>query len=573
MNRISIILISVILLAFNQADDSFPYPNGYFRMPIEGKIRLSGTFGELRPQHFHAGIDIKGYIGQPIRAAAEGYISRVKVSPGGYGKVLYISHPNGYTSVYAHLSQFTEEVERYVKKAQYEQKKYAIDLRPEVNNFLFKKGEQIAKMGVTGRSYGPHVHFEIRNTATDKVLNPLLFDLIAHDTRPPRLQGFKVIPVDKRGNTWSGSHYDVKQIKKGIYQPRINNDTIEVKNAQIGIALQAYDQLNAAPNKNGIYELMLYRDSILQFHLKMDSLSLSQVRYLNAHLDYEDWWLTGDYFHKCFRLAGDNQNTIYAKNQGVLTLEKGQTTHIHIKAYDKAGNNSNLSFWLKRRDEKYKLYAAPPYYLLSHDIANGINSDGLQLAFPKGTFYQDVYFQQAATYEHSNNVYSLIQHLHYPSTPTHDYFELAIKAIRSIPAHLKDKAFIAHCTKNQQILNCGGVWKKDWLYSKVRVLGDFHIAIDEVPPIIDPINFRRNMQREREVAFLIKDDIASAANVKGLTYEGLIDGEWVLFTFDPKRNRITHQFEKSLTRGKHTLLLKVQDAVGNERTFENEFIR
>jgi murein DD-endopeptidase MepM/ murein hydrolase activator NlpD len=573
MNRISFLFLCLVLLAFSQTDEFSPLPKGAFSMPVKGTIRLSGTFGELRPQHFHAGIDIKGYVGQPIMAAAEGYISRIKISPGGYGKVLYVSHPNGYTSVYAHLSEFSKEVEQYVKTAQYKQQKYAIDLRPEVNKFTCLKGEQIARMGITGRSYGPHVHFEIRQTATDKAINPLLLDLIVHDNRSPYLQGLKIIPIDDQGNTWPGVQYDVKRTKRGSHILSSIKDTIEVKHARTGVELQAFDQLNAAPNKNGIYELMLYQDSILMFHLRMDSLSLSKLRYLNAHLDYEHWWLSGDYFHRCFTLAGDKHQSIYLNNNGIIRLEEGQTSLIQIKVKDVAGNTSTLSFWLKRREEKIKLYTTQTHYLLAHDVANGINDEGLQLSFPKHTFYQDIYFQQSSTYEHSYNIYSLVHHLHQPSTPTHSYFEVAIKTIRTIPEHLKSKAYIAYCGNDQQLVNCGGVWKKEWLYTKARVLGDFHIAIDETSPSVEPINFRRNMQRDSEVAFSIDDNIATAANVKGLTYEGFIDGQWVLFTYDPKRNRITHQFEKGLSRGVHMLTLKVQDAVGNETIFEREFIR
>ena len=173
-----------------------PFPKDYFRMPVDmATVRLSGTFGELRSNHFHTGIDISsatGSIGQPVFATADGFLDRVKVQESGYGKALYIKHPNGYTTVYAHLDKFSPAVERYVKEVQYKRERFGVDLYPTDGVFQVKKGEQIGNMGNSGSSQGPHLHFEIRRSSNQKALNPLLFGLPILDDVPPAIRNMKV---------------------------------------------------------------------------------------------------------------------------------------------------------------------------------------------------------------------------------------------------------------------------------------------------------------------------------------------------------------------------------------------
>ena len=567
--RTSIIIATLFLLAFTQQNE-VEYPQHYFQAPINGTLRLSGTFGELRPQHFHAGLDIKGYIGQPLLAAAAGYVSRIKVGSGGYGKVLYISHPNGYTSVYAHMNRFTPALEQYVKQEQYSTKSFEIELHPAPEQFEFQKGEKIGEIGITGRSFGPHVHFEIRDTRSGQPINPLLFGLPIGDHRPPQLHQLKLYQIENDGSCLPGKVYNLRKQKRNTYRLS-GKDTLLTPYTHTGVAVKTFDLLDAASNLNGIYELLLYQNDSLLFHVNMETFQLSQMRYLNAHLDYRDWKEKGAYFNRCYRLPGNHLEHIYLKDQGIISLSQNEKVKLKVVARDQAGNESSLQFWLKRSGEN-KTSVINYNYFLPQAEANGINATGIQLRFPENTFYQDAYFDYAVSYEDSYGVYSLIHHLHDPAIPVHKYFEIALKPNQLIEESLKDKAFIAYCDEKGNSTHYGGEWKGDWLYAKVRALGAYSIMIDEEAPTIQPLIIKHKVKTGNRFQFLINDQLATASNVKRLSYEGYIDGKWVLFTYDEKNELIEHVVDGNLKKGEHTLLLTVKDASGNTSSMEHAFL-
>ena len=567
--RTSIIIATLFLLAFTQ-QSKVEYPQHYFQAPINGALRLSGTFGELRPQHFHAGVDIKGYIGQPLLASAAGYISRIKIGSGGYGKVLYISHPNGYTTVYAHMNTFIPALEQYVKQEQYLAKSFEIELYPAPGQFEFQKGEKIGEMGVTGRSFGPHVHFEIRDTRSGQPINPLLFGLPIGDHKPPQLHQLKLYQIGNDGRCLPGKVYNLRKQQRNAYRLS-GKDTLLTPYTHTGIAIKTFDLLDAASNLNGIYELLLYQNDSLLFHVNMETFQFSQMRYLNAHLDYKDWKEQGAYFNRCYRLPGNHLEHIYLKDQGIISLSQNEKCQLKVIAKDQAGNESSLKFWLKRSGEN-KTSIVNYNYFLPQAEANGINATGIQLRFPENTFYQDAYLDYAVSYEDSYGVYSLIHHLHHSVVPVHKYFEIALKPNQAIEEALKDKAFIIYCDEKGNSTHCGGEWKEGWLYAKVRALGSYAIMIDEEAPRIHPLSAKHKIKAGDRFRFLINDQLPTASNVKGLSYEGRIDGKWVLFTYDEKNEIIEYIADDNLEKGKHTLLLTVKDASGNTSSIEHAFL-
>lgn len=567
--RTSIIIATLFLLAFTQ-QSKVEYPQDYFQAPINGPLRLSGTFGELRPNHFHAGVDIKGYIGQPLLAAANGYVSRIKVGPGGYGKVLYISHPNGYTTVYAHMNSFTPALEQYVQQEQYLTKSFEIELYPAPGQFEFQKGEKIGEIGITGRSFGPHVHFEIRDTRSGQAINPLLFGLPIGDHRSPQLHQLKLYQIENDGSCFPGRVYNLRKQKRNVYRLS-GKDTLLTPYTHTGIAIKTFDLLDAASNLNGIYELLLYQNDSLLFHVNMETFQLSQMRYLNAHLDYKDWKEKGAYFNRCYRLPGNHLEHIYLKDQGIISLSQEEKVKLKVIAKDQTGNESSLQFWLKRSGEN-KTSIVNYNYFLPQAEANGINTTGIQLRFPENTFYQDAYFDYAVSYENSYGIYSLVHHLHHPTVPVHKYFEIALKPNQPIDKSLKDKAFIVYCDDEGNSTHCGGEWKEGWLYAKVRALGSYAIAIDEEAPSIHPLSTKHKIKIGDRFRFLINDQLSTASNVQGLSYEGRIDGKWVLFTYDAKNELIEYIVSDNLEKGEHTLLLTVKDASGNTSSLEHAFL-
>ena len=561
-------LLFVFSFTFPQKQD---YPQHYFQAPVDGTIRLSGTFGELRPNHFHAGIDIKGYIGRPLLATADGFVRRIKVSGGGYGKVLYLDHPNGYTSVYAHMNEFAPEIEAYVKALQYEQEGFEIDIEVEPNRFSFQQGDQIGAMGTTGRSFGPHLHFEIRKTKDDLPINPLLLGIAVEDTRKPRMHELKVYGFNKFADILDANTYNLKDLGRGKYS--VQKDTIFVDHARTGLALKVYDHFDGATNWNGVFEIGQLVSDSLTYHFEMEGIPFNESLYINAHLDYKDYVQDKSYFNRCFLLPG-NRLSVYDSivNSGIVYLKKGQHVPVTLFARDVQGNTSNLQFILKRSTKETSIKQEPYTYKLKYDEAHIIATDQLNVQFPEGTFYNDLYLDYYVNEETSEGVYSAAHHIHNGNIPVHKYYTISILP-KAIPSHLLDKAFIAYCAKDNEILNCGGQWRGEFLETQVRQLGDFQILVDEEAPKITPVSFTYNLRQRSSISFRITDNFPTTGRAKSLDYFATIDGKWVLMEYDAKKEVLKHRFEDSLEKGVHQFQLVVTDDRNNTAIFKRDFVR
>lgn len=569
--RLFFIPIFCFFLFLSFESDSGKYPQDYFASPVKHSLKLSGTFGELRPHHLHAGIDIKGAVGHSILAAADGFISRIKIQKGGYGKVLYIQHPNGYTTVYAHLDTFMPEVESYVKKVQYQKQRFEVEIIFEQAKFAYKQSAQIGTMGMTGRSFGPHLHFEIRETNSERAINPLHFNLAVEDTRSPRLHELKVYGLDQDYKTITTQNHPLIRRKNGNY--RLSGDTILMSEQRLGLAIKTYDRMDGVHNWNGVYEIKMYVEDSLHFQADMESFPLNETRYINAHLDYEDFVKDKSYFNKCFLLPG-NRLSIYKhkEEKGLIKNSNGEARKLTITVSDIAGNTTALIFWIKQARKSNKEAIQEYNYVLHHNEENIINTASVNVYFPKATFYQKTFFNYSFSVEESTGLYSSIQHLHDTKTPVHKYFDLSIWP-NKLPAELYQKAFIAFCGTDNSIVNCGGQWSGDMLKAKVRSLGDYYVAVDTTAPSIVPVLFGSNMRGHSTMSFRIQDNYKVAGNVKGLQYYATIDGQWILMSYDEKKDLITHTFDTTLSRGEHRLLLEVEDAMGNKTIFDRIFYR
>lgn len=571
--RIAIFLVFIVTgsLAFTHLNTR-SYPQDYFRSPVNHSIKLSGTFGELRPNHLHAGIDIKakdGKIGQPLFAAASGYISRIKVQAGSYGNVLYLSHPNGYTTVYAHLHRFPKEIEEYVFQKQYEKKKFEIELYPKKDRFIFEKGDKIGTLGLSGRSFGPHLHFEIRDSKTEKPINPLLFGIDVVDNRAPKMHELKIYYLNDKRETLKTKKY--KLIRKGNNY-KISGDTLTLGAWRVGLGVKAYDHFAGVANWNGIYSLSAFENGDLFYDFEMETFSFDETRYINAHLDYEEQVSKKSYFNRCYTLPG-NQLSIYNRQRagGVIELSAHKAKKIKITVADLDDNEATLEFWVKRGE------VSPPKsnhynYILPYNEDNIIDNNSIYLKFPKGAFYEQLYLKYAASFDDSDGIYSAVHHVHDYKTPVHKYFEIAIRS-NAIPEHLKSKAFIAYCGKDKKVKNCGGIWKDGLLKTRSRDLGDYSIMVDKVAPKITPISFKSNMRAFKRMSFKIKDNFDTARHVDALHYDAWVDGVWVLMQYDSKKDLLTHNFDGTIGKGEHEFRLVVTDDRGNESVFERTFVR
>ncbi len=568
-------VIIIIVISFTVSftiSNKKHYPTDYFGAPVANAVMLSGTFGELRPDHLHAGIDIKaknGAVGEPVLAAADGYVSRIKVQAAGYGNALYIHHPNGYTTVYAHLHEFSKEIKEFVRQKQYQKQTFELDLYPQANQFTFEKGQQLGKLGNSGSSGGPHLHFEIRDSKTEKPVNPLLFGIEITDNRPPSINDLKVYFLNDKRETIETKTY--KPLKSGVGY-RIKGDTLSLGAWRVGFGLKAYDHMTGVHNWNGVYSIKMLLDDEPVYSFEMETFSFDETRYINAHLDYEERITKKNYFNRLYLLPG-NRLSIYREetNKGVVDLFVGKPRKVTMQVKDIHENESVLEFWVKRNTVD-KNHDVPFNYFLPFEEENIVKTDDLHLYFPKGALYQNLYMKYHASADASNNVYSLVHHIHDLTTPVHKNFDVSIKPA-NLPEDFKSKAFVAYCGKNNVVSNCGGTWKNGMLTTKTRSLGDYCIMVDNTPPTITPQKFSTNMSGYNRMTFTIKDDIPTMGQAKNLRYKATIDGQWILMEYDLKNNLLVYRFDGSEAPGKHTFRLEVTDDRGNTAVFEKEFTR
>ncbi|MFK7978640.1 MAG: M23 family metallopeptidase [Saprospiraceae bacterium] len=565
------ILVLTVGFAINSRKPTKTYPQDYFRSPIDQTIRLSGTFGELRPNHLHSGIDIKatgGKNGQPIYAIADGYIARIKVQSGGYGNALYLVHPNGYMSVYAHLQNFERKVANYVEKTQYEKQSFNVDLYLNGETFRVKKGEKIGNLGTSGRSFGPHLHFEIRDNKTQKPINPLLFGLKMEDDMRPKLHNVKIYHLNDKLETIDTKIHSL--VKKGGGKYGVKGDTLAIGAWRAGFGIKVYDHHNGVTNWNGIYALEIYQDEQLIHAFDMETFSFGESRYINAHIDYAEQKLNKAYYNRSYKLPG-NRLSIYEKNEGVVTLHIDEPSKIKVVALDVDGNKAVLDFWVKRK-KVIPSDSGNYNYSMLYGKTNTINTGLVKAVFSKGTFYENAYLNYQQTADESDDIYSDMHHLHNESIPVHKYFNLSIQGDR-IPEHLRSKAFIAHCDSKQKMASNGGKWKDGYLTAKVRSLGDYCIMIDDTKPIIQPISFRHNMTSRSRMTFKITDNMPTTGKARGLSFNATIDGKWILMRYDEKNDLLIHQLDERTLKGEHTLKITLKDDRGNKNVYQRQFIR
>ena len=565
------VLFTIILMLPFQTGWSNNYPKDYFQLPVKRDIRLSGTFGELRSNHFHAGIDIKsldGTEGEKVYASAQGYISRIKVEAFGYGNAIYIAHPNGYTTVYAHLQKFPEEIAKYVRSKQYQHEKFNVDLYPKADRFVLKKGEYIGNLGNSGSSFGPHLHFEIRRTADQVPVNPLLFGLKLKDNTRPSLHQIVVYYLNDKMETIDKKAYDLTNTGTGTYKV---GGPIKAGAWRVAFGLKTYDQMDATRNQNGVYTVNLSVDEDEIFGFTMDAIPFSKTRFLNAHLDYEIKKRTKGNVNRLYTLPG-NTLKIYEGNGGIIELYKDKARKVSIEVEDVHQNISTLSFDILRSEKMAEPSQEKYNYAIPYDKEFHLQQTGLEAVFLAGTFYHNTYLavskeelqkdQQSPGYRIGNR-----------TIPCHRYFDLSLPYFQIDPVY-RQKAFIAYVNEEEgKVYNAGGKYENDAITTSTRTLGLYTIKVDTEAPRIKPIRFSENMNGNSYMSFVIEDNFEAMGAAKDLRFEGRIDGKWILMEFDGKRDLITHRFRDDLGQGEHHLVLKVTDDRGNVATFDRKFVR
>ncbi len=539
-------------------------PKGYFRAPLGISMYLAGNFGELRSNHFHSGIDIKtqGKEGFRVYASADGYVSRVKISPWGYGKVVYIDHPNGYTTVYAHLQQFKGKIAEEIKKYQYQIESWEIDWYPPDTLMRVKKGDVIALSGNTGGSGGPHLHYEIRETKSEYPVNPLLCGFNIKDNIKPEIRSIILKPLDDT------SYVNNKNIAQrflvvgsnGNYQLKYGTK-IEAY-GQIGIGIETIDKLNGYGNRNGIYTIELKKDNKIIYKSEMVKFSFDNSRALNSLIDYEFYLKEKVRFQRSY-IEPNNPLGIYkeSENNGIVHFKQNSSFSFKYTVNDSYKNQSTLSFKATGNIDKKNLPSVVKQKFdtsFSYKDSNFFAKQNLQVRIPKDALYNDLNFH----YFEADTAWGAITptyFVHNDYTPLHKPIYVSIKVGR-LSEYLRSKATVVHFDRKKRYYAKGGEWRNNFITAKSKAFGGFAVMIDTVPPKITPLNIipNRNMATYKEIAFKIGDNLSGIK-----TYKGYIDGKWVIMEYEAKKAKIFYTFDK-LPKGKHEFKVEVTDGVGNK---------
>ncbi len=546
-----------------------PYSETNFRSPLDIPLVLAGTFGELRTNHFHAGIDIKtrGKEGFPVIAIDDGYVSRVKTSSGGYGKALYLCHFNGYTSVYAHLQKFHSEIATYLIDEQYKRKAFEVDLFPLEQQFLYFKGDTIAWTGNSGSSSAPHLHFEIRDTKTQEIINPLLFGFKAKDTTPPIIKNLHVYPLNV--NTSINGLNDTLRIP--IQQVNASKYTIENQNisvhGMIGFGLETFDQLDQAPNKNGVYSIELYVDSSLIYKHDMERFSFSETRYINSFMDYHAKKKYSLKPQKSFKDL-NNRLSIYKhlQNEGRLEYYFNGAHQAKYLVKDVAGNTSSIDFSFISDTSLDVPSVSPQQNFFSYDEDHLYENEEITFFIKKNSLYNDINFEYSKR-QASTDFLTGIHCIHFDDTPVHIPFSISI-VIDSIPSAYLHKALI--CMVNKEgVTNClSTTCRGDTLHANSRTFGEYSVVVDTIPPTLKTLSFVKDLRLVSSVSFKVDDALSGLKS-----YNAYVDGEWILLEYDAKNKKLTHYFDGKINSGQHELEIVVQDMVDNEKRLKLEFVR
>lgn len=524
-----------------------------FIPPFDFPITFSGNFGEIRANHFHGGLDFKtgGTIGKPVRALADGYISRIRVTHGS-GYVLDVAYDNGYSTINRHLSAFVGDVARRVEDLQYEKESWEVEITPEPDEYPVKAGQIIALSGNTGYSFGPHLHLDMIETATDEYIDPLPFFMNkVKDKTAPRAEGIMLFPQSGKGVV------EGKQTRRAF--PAHPTKPITAWGL-IGAGIRAYDYMDGVQNKYGVKTVILEVDGEEVFRSTVDRFAYEENRYINS-------WTHGQYM-KSFIEPGNRLRMLQASNgnRGLVEINEERPYRFVYTLSDALGNTSKVRFTVQGQKTTIAPVEHREKYALKWDKVNYLQEPGLELVIPKGMLYDNVLLNYSVRADSGDIAFTY--QLNDTRIPMHNACDLRI-GLRRRPVEDVTKYYVAGVTARGGKYRIGGKYEDGVMKVRIRDLGTYTVAVDTVPPVITPVN-QAQWGRTGKIIFKAKDK-ETGIN----TYRGTIDGKYALFG---KPNSISGNLVCELDPkhvekgGKHVVEMTVTDGCGNRTTEQFEFV-
>jgi len=557
-----VVLFALISIPVNAQKN---YPQDAFISPMDIPLVLAGTFGELRSNHFHSGIDIKTQQreGLPIYAIGDGSVTRIKISHWGYGKALYVAHPNGYTSVYGHLQKFSPEIEAFIKKVQYEKKSYEVQVFPDLGEVTVEKGKVIAYGGNTGGSSGPHLHFEIRSSITEKPTNPLLYGFDVRDATDPILEKIYAYPLSE------GAIVNQSNDKVEVNFSQQSDGTFLADkvyaSGSIGFGFKGFDRQDMAANKNGVYSVTLSANGKTYTDYDFETFSFGETRYINTLIDYEHYGAYGQRIHLCFKAPG-NKLKIYNTmvDDGRIAIKEGLNYSVTLLLKDLAGNETKAIIPVAGKKETVKkarkIKKTDDYLVAKRN--NNYDLGGAKVYFPENTFYKDFYIDL----EKGKDTVTI----HNGKVPAHRNFTITFDVDKYSKEDRK-KMFIARLDRKGNPSHLSTYKRGKTFTARTRNLGTYTLAKDTVAPTVRSKNFKEKewLDDYSYLSIEIADDLSGVKK-----YSATLNGEWILMEYEPKRKTLTYNFDdKILNKKKCALEVVVIDNVGNKTTFNSTFFR
>lgn len=542
------------------------YPQDYFRNPLDITMILSGTFAELRSNHFHSGLDIKTQqkTGLKVYTAAMGHVSRIKISHYGYGKAIYITHPNGYTTVYGHLKKFSPRIEAYIKECQYENESFEVEVFPSTSELLVDANEVIAYSGNTGGSGGSHLHFEIRDNA-ERPINPMLFGMAVKDTKKPNVLSVYAYPKNKNSFI-NGKN---KRVPLRLIPKKNGDFDIEkiTASGQIGFGVVSYDKQDLAPNNNGVSNIASYYNGNKVFEMDFKRFSFDETKHLNRYIDFELWKTKKTRSQKLF-VEPNNPLSLYKNviDNGYIKVEDSTSLVYKIEIKDFNNNTTEISIPIAAKDYKNSETDGIDYTnktLIKNSETTVLKALNTEIVFYPNTVYEDTSIDFSVS---GDSI-----HLHKDIIPLQKNFVLNYD-ISSYKNRDKSKLFIARLYGYKKTPSYVSTKRKgDTLTARSKILGTYILATDTTPPKIRPVNItnKKWMSKYRYLKVKISDDLSGISK-----YRATVNGKWILMEYDYKTNTLTHDFNDNVVNDTENLLkIIVTDNVGNSSTFETTFFR